>query len=65
MLSILEFPHDGRVWRVDWFGEVSRNPEVPSEALVETFISPLCRDPISVDPSSNHAVLHSERMRMG
>lgn len=64
MLSILEFPHDGRIWRVDWFGEVSRNPEVSSEALVETFISPLGRDPISVDPSSNHAVLHSERMRI-
>lgn len=37
MLSILEFPHDGRIWRVDWFGEVSRNPDVPSEALVEIF----------------------------
>lgn len=64
MLSILEFPHDGRIWRVDWFGEVSRNPDVPSEALVETFISPLDRDPLSVDPSSNHAVRHADRKRI-
>ena len=61
MLSILEFPHDGRIWRVDWFGEVSRNPEVPSEALVETFISPLRTDPSKTDPSANSAVEHSER----
>ena len=64
MLSILEFPHDGRIWRVDWFGEVSRNPDVPSEALVEIFISPLVDDPVSVDPSSNHAVHHTERKRI-
>lgn len=38
---IKEFPHDGRTWRVDWFGAVARNDNVPSEPSIEVIISPL------------------------
>jgi len=38
---IKEFPHDGRTWRVDWFGAVEKNHNVPSEPTIEVIISPL------------------------
>lgn len=41
---IEEFPSDNRYWRVDWFGAIERNPNVPSEPYVQLVISPLLRN---------------------
>lgn len=64
LISIQEFPNDGRYWRVDWFGEITRNLEIPSESLVETIISPFIKDPAIEDPSSNRSMDHSQRTRI-
>ena len=41
---IQEFPSDNRYWRVDWFGAIERNPNVPSEPYVQLIISPLIQN---------------------
>ena len=41
---IEEFPGDDRYWRVDWFGAIERNPNVPSEPYVQLVISPLIQN---------------------
>lgn len=47
---IKEFPSDDRYWRVDWFGSIERNPNVPSEPYVQIIISPfLHNDSIHTD----------------
>lgn len=56
---IKEFPHDGRTWRIDWFGAVERNASVPTEPTIEVVASPL--KPDAKDPASNGAVVHEER----
>lgn len=37
---IKEFPNDGRIWRVDWFGGLERNHQVPTEPKIQVIISP-------------------------
>lgn len=37
---IKEFPADDRYWRVDAFGAILRNPNVPSEPFIQIVISP-------------------------
>ena len=41
---IKEFPADDRYWRIDWFGAIERNPNVPSEPFVQIIISPLIQN---------------------
>jgi hypothetical protein len=38
--KIREFPADDRYWRVDAFGAILRNPNVPSEPFIQIVISP-------------------------
>ncbi len=40
-IPIKEMPGDGRVWRVDWFGGVSYDVNVPTEPKIGIFISPV------------------------
>ncbi|MBL8507918.1 MAG: hypothetical protein JNM11_05590 [Chitinimonas sp.] len=56
---IKEFPKDGRKWRVDWFGAVERNYDIPSEPYVQLVISPL-REGVT-DYAANSAVVHDDR----
>ncbi len=56
---IKEFPDDGRIWRVDWFGGVERNPQVPSEPKIQLIISPVVDG--ASDYAASHAVNHEER----
>ena len=37
------FPTDNRLWKVDWFGDLLRNPNAGSEPLLEVFIVPFKR----------------------
>jgi hypothetical protein len=41
---IKEFPADDSYWRIDWFGAIERNPNVPSEPYVQIIISPLMQN---------------------
>ncbi|MBA4709289.1 hypothetical protein [Aquitalea aquatica] len=56
---IKEFPDDGRIWRVDWFGGVERNPQVPSEPKIQLIISPVVDG--ATDYAASNAVNHEER----
>ncbi|WP_233862014.1 hypothetical protein [Paraburkholderia adhaesiva] len=56
---IKEFPKDGRVWRVDWFGAVERNYDIPSEPYLQVVISPLREG--ATDYASNSSVVHDDR----
>lgn len=56
---IKEFPKDGRVWRVDWFGAVERNYDSPSEPYIQVVISPLRQG--AGDYASNSSVVHDDR----
>jgi len=56
---IKEFPKDGRIWRLDWFGAVERNYDIPTEPYVQVVISPL--RPGATDYASNNAVVHDDR----
>ncbi|POZ63330.1 hypothetical protein [Chromobacterium alticapitis] len=56
---IKEFPDDGRIWRVDWFGGVERNPQVPSEPKIQLIISPVVGG--ATDYAASNAVNHEER----
>lgn len=56
---IKEFPDDGRIWRVDWFGGVERNHMIPTEPKIQLIISPLL-DGIT-DYAASSAVNHEER----
>ena len=38
--KIREFPADDRYWRVDSFGAILRNPNIPSEPFIQIVISP-------------------------
>lgn len=57
--KIKEFPDDGRIWRVDWFGGVEHNPQVPSEPKIQLIISPVVNG--TADYASSNAVNHEER----
>ncbi|QRO33322.1 hypothetical protein [Chromobacterium violaceum] len=57
--KIKEFPDDGRIWRVDWFGGVERNPQVPSEPKIQLIISPVVDG--AADYAASNAVNHEER----
>lgn len=60
--KIEQFPQDGRPWRVDLFGEVSRNDPVPSDPLIEVLMSPVRLDEARVHGiASNLAVDRSRR----
>lgn len=56
---IKEFPDDGRIWRVDWFGGVERNQMVPTEPKIQLIISPLLEG--VTDYAASSAVNHEER----
>ncbi|WNB77187.1 hypothetical protein [Methylomonas koyamae] len=56
--KIKEFPDDGRIWRVDWFGGVERNEQVPSEPKIQLIISPVVDES---DFAASRAVNHAER----
>lgn len=58
--KIKEFPNDGRIWRVDWFGGVERNDLVPSEPKIQLIISPIVSGTGS-DYAASKAVNHDER----
>ncbi|MBQ4845741.1 hypothetical protein [Pseudoalteromonas sp. MMG005] len=51
--KISEFPCDDRYWRVDWFGAIERNPNVPSEPFLQIVISPLIQNE-SIDSTAKH-----------
>lgn len=36
--KIREFPDDGRIWRVDWFGGVERNHQIYSEPKIQVSV---------------------------
>ncbi len=37
------FPTDNMLWKVDWFGDLLRNPNAGSEPLFEVFVVPFKR----------------------
>lgn len=39
--QIKEFPNDGRVWRIDWFGAVRKNDNVPTEPTIDVYFRPV------------------------
>lgn len=45
--KIREFPADDRYWRVDAFGAILRNPNVPSEPFIQIVISPFTDNELS------------------
>lgn len=57
--AIKEFPKDGRIWRLDWFGAVERNYDIPTEPYVQVVISPLRQG--ATDYASNNSVVHDDR----
>lgn len=57
--AIKEFPKDGRIWRLDWFGAVERNYDIPTEPYVQVVISPLRQG--ATDYASNNSVVHNDR----
>ncbi|WP_046157834.1 hypothetical protein [Chromobacterium vaccinii] len=57
--KIKEFPDDGRIWRVDWFGGVERNPQIPSEPKIQLIISPVVDG--AIDYAASNSVNHEER----
>ncbi len=57
--AIKEFPKDGRIWRVDWFGAVERNYDIPTEPYLQVVISPLRQG--ATDYASNNSVVHDDR----
>ena len=60
--KIDKFPQDGRLWRVDLFGEVGRNDPVPSDPLIEVLLSPVRLEQARAHGiASNLAVDHNGR----
>lgn len=49
---IKEFPADNQYWRVDWFGAIKQNPNIPTEPYLQIIISPL-RENVSIHFPSN------------
>ena len=43
--EISNFPHDGRLWRVDWFGQVTRASHKELEPNIEVQLSPFVGNP--------------------
>ena len=41
VIQIKEFPNDGRVWRIDWFGAVRKNDNVPTEPTIDVYLRPV------------------------
>ena len=41
VIQIKEFPNDGRVWRIDWFGAVRKNDNVPTEPIIDVYLRPV------------------------
>lgn len=58
--QIKEFPDDGRIWRIDWVGNVELNPAIPSEPRLEVSMVPL-RDGIGDKYDSTSSAINSER----
>lgn len=55
--EIASFPKNSRPWRVDLFGEIKRNDNVPSDPLVEVLMSPLVEKSLrDIKVSSSRAV---------
>ena len=57
--DIDDFPQDGRLWRVGWFGQVSRASNKELEPNIEVQLSPFIGSPS--DPSHIHAVKNNEK----
>lgn len=58
--SISSFPHDDRLWRVDWFGGLRFNELNPEESQIEVFLSPFNSEYMD-KPAANKAVFENER----
>ena len=56
---IKEFPKDGRYWRVDWFGAIQRNPQIPTEPYFQIVISPFLEDPAQLPNKDLSSVTHT------
>lgn len=41
VIQIKEFPNDERVWRIDWFGAVRKNDNVPTEPIIDVYLRPV------------------------
>lgn len=41
VIQIKEFPNDERVWRIDWFGAVRKNDNVPTEPTIDVYLRPV------------------------
>ena len=46
------FPQDGRIWKVDWFGAINFNPNVPSEPTIEIILTPFYEK--RIDPKTTN-----------
>lgn len=57
---IREFPHDGRLWRIDWLGPVRGNPGSSSEPTIDVILSPV-RDK-RPNPYTTYDVHNEERL---
>lgn len=54
-IKIAGLPADDRIWRIDWFDKVLRNPSVESDPLIKVLISPPYEEdkwPKSTEPPS-------------
>lgn len=48
-VRILEFPHDNRIWRIDWLAAVQRNDNVPTESTIEVYLRPVDLGQLRID----------------
>lgn len=42
-ITIEDFPKDGRIWRISWFGYFDRDENFPSEKIIKTVLVPLAK----------------------
>lgn len=63
---IMEFPTDGRFWRVDWLGALKPNPEVTTEPFFQIVLSPFQSDPKSLphDELSSITVTNPDQQKV-
>lgn len=56
--GIKEFPKDGKHWRVDWFGPIQRNPDIPTESYIQVIISPFLTHPRDLPAEKLSSLTH-------
>ncbi|MBE0506990.1 MAG: hypothetical protein IBX50_09770 [Marinospirillum sp.] len=54
--GIMEFPKDGRFWRVDWLGAVLPNPNISTEPGFQVVLSPFKENPLASDSKALAAI---------